>query len=626
MENVVSEGRRVSQAGVAMSEAELAYILIQTTEPQPLVAAWCLDLSAVDSPGSLLLATKHSSQVHPHLPFFTMPQTSLKTWSASSGAKVPHPSKRLSETTIDHTLAFTSDMGRCCVHARCSKVDALGVRCKTLVPLVNTLCFPRSRGFPLYCNRHENKVLAEKVPGTPPFRVFIPGCLERPTQVLLHHLMRKSVAKSDRPGFIYALTWIGESFRGLFPIRFATTRSLLDHNDPNLIRIKVGWSNDVARRLSEHRRRCPSVWPILLGCSCLSPHCDRLERLIHVELADRAAQSYPAGRTALLAKCKDFILAAGHPISVARPPTIPCPSPFPPSRDVIRAGLSSIRTERDGQSKSSHRCPGTAVCRGVSIGEGGSASRARAVEDSGEKVAAAAEEEEEEEEEEGWGQGGEGEERGAAVTQTVSAHLTRRREKRLPKWDTKCSTHIKSHLWTFRQPTRAHKGCQASSGQSITGFINERSNLAVPNVTQGLCSWHQRQAIMKRVIDGRRGWGARNDSGVTDRCDLELSLDGGMVTDVDRPGLGRPLAEGTHDIFRQAERSEVCGATRSRRVATVVRTRKNVEEVAFEPGAGGAGTVGAKEERRACAMAVVAAGYIVTEDHNGIDATRGSGS
>lgn len=135
--------------------------------------------------------------------------------------------------------------------------------------------------------------------------VFIPGCLERSMQVVLRHLMRKSAAKSDGPGFIYALKWIGESFSDFVPICFATTRSLLDHSDPDLIRIKVGRSNDVARRLSEHRRRCPSARPILLGRSCLSPHCDRLERLIHVELADRAAQSYPAGRTAPLAKCKD---------------------------------------------------------------------------------------------------------------------------------------------------------------------------------------------------------------------------------------------------------------------------------------------------------------------------------
>ncbi|KAI1789739.1 hypothetical protein LXA43DRAFT_867913, partial [Ganoderma leucocontextum] len=73
----------------------------------------------------------------------------------------------------------------------------------------------------------------------------------------------------------------------------------------DLVRIKLGRSNNVARRLSEHRRRCPSARHVLLGQTDLIPYCDRLERLIHVELADRAAQSYPAGRSAPRTRCAD---------------------------------------------------------------------------------------------------------------------------------------------------------------------------------------------------------------------------------------------------------------------------------------------------------------------------------
>ena len=60
-------------------------------------------------------------------------------------------------------------MGRQRRHARCSKVDTLGTRCKTLIPLANLLQFPRSGGFPLYCDLHEREILAEMTMGTTPF-------------------------------------------------------------------------------------------------------------------------------------------------------------------------------------------------------------------------------------------------------------------------------------------------------------------------------------------------------------------------------------------------------------------------------------------------------------------------
>ncbi|KAI1783970.1 hypothetical protein LXA43DRAFT_901107 [Ganoderma leucocontextum] len=115
---------------------------------------------------------------------------------------------------------------------------------------------------------------------------FIPKNLEPRTQAVLRHLMRKPKAKSDGPGYIYALR-------------------LIDNAHPDRVHIKLGRTNDIPRRLSEHRRRCPSSRHVLLGHTGLVPHCDRLERLIHIELADRAAQAYPAGRTAPRTRCTD---------------------------------------------------------------------------------------------------------------------------------------------------------------------------------------------------------------------------------------------------------------------------------------------------------------------------------
>ena len=134
---------------------------------------------------------------------------------------------------------------------------------------------------------------------------FIPATLEPRTQVALRHLMRKPRAKSDRAGYIYALKWIGKFSFSFYLCEPFYTTSPPDQSNPDLIRIKVGRSKNVARRLSEHRRRCPSSRPVLLGHTSLSPYCDRLERLVHVELADRAAQSYPAGRTAPRTRCPD---------------------------------------------------------------------------------------------------------------------------------------------------------------------------------------------------------------------------------------------------------------------------------------------------------------------------------
>lgn len=116
--------------------------------------------------------------------------------------------------------------------------------------------------------------------------------------------MRKPKAKSDRRGYIYALVLKGK-YSPVLRLCPGTTPLLSDHMHPGRIRVKVGRSNDVARRLSEHRRRCPSSRPILLGYTGLVPSCDKLERLIHIELADRAAQSIPADRTAPRTKCRD---------------------------------------------------------------------------------------------------------------------------------------------------------------------------------------------------------------------------------------------------------------------------------------------------------------------------------
>ena len=86
-----------------------------------------------------------------------------------------------------------------------------------------------------------------------------------------------------------------------------------DASNPDLIRIKVGRSVDVRSRLRQHRKRCPTSKPKLLGQfpSTAPPQTprvrfyDRLERLIHIELAELSANSYPPARSAVNVPCVD---------------------------------------------------------------------------------------------------------------------------------------------------------------------------------------------------------------------------------------------------------------------------------------------------------------------------------
>ena len=92
------------------------------------------------------------------------------------------------------------------------------------------------------------------------------------------------------------------------------TLPVSDPTRPDLVRIKVGRSKNVKIRLNQHRGRCPSLRYKLLGSypsrsgslnAVPAPKCDRVERLVHIELADLSSNSYPPGRSAPPFKCRD---------------------------------------------------------------------------------------------------------------------------------------------------------------------------------------------------------------------------------------------------------------------------------------------------------------------------------
>ncbi|KAI1796691.1 hypothetical protein LXA43DRAFT_879425 [Ganoderma leucocontextum] len=167
-------------------------------------------------------------------------------------------------------------MTRVRLRARCSWTSQAGGRCKTLVTRGNALPFPQGGKLPFYCSTHLDDMRKQSAVQ---FKSIIPVRLEPRTQVLLGQFMRSSPTAAEEPGYIYALGLVSKLFN-------------------------FGRTTSIPRRISEHRRRCPSFKPVLLGCYP-APFCHLLERLVHLELTDIATKSYPANRTAPRPRCAD---------------------------------------------------------------------------------------------------------------------------------------------------------------------------------------------------------------------------------------------------------------------------------------------------------------------------------
>lgn len=137
--------------------------------------------------------------------------------------------------------------------------------------------------------------------------------LEYRTQNALRYSMFQRLRPSDGPGYIYALELAGTCC-GKWTSQRIPTFLRIDASRPDLIHIKVGRSIDVHTRFNHHRNRCPSSQQKLLGQypSPVRPpqaigvkYCDRLERLVHIELAELSAKSYPPARGSPCQPCVD---------------------------------------------------------------------------------------------------------------------------------------------------------------------------------------------------------------------------------------------------------------------------------------------------------------------------------
>ncbi|KDQ31728.1 hypothetical protein PLEOSDRAFT_1110929 [Pleurotus ostreatus PC15] len=156
----------------------------------------------------------------------------------------------------------------------------------------------------VFCHQHSREVLASsgffgrKNGEWVKFEDWIPSYLQPDTQVMLRSEMEKAKTSSDVPGYIY-------------------TFEILDLDAPT-VKLKVGRAVNLVKRIDEWSKQCSSKEQVLRGwypgvvesedgdddggisllkgkvrAGTKCPLCHRLERLVHLELADLAfAQAY----------------------------------------------------------------------------------------------------------------------------------------------------------------------------------------------------------------------------------------------------------------------------------------------------------------------------------------------
>lgn len=167
---------------------------------------------------------------------------------------------------------------------------------------------------PHYCHQHmkiafdDVKFPSHKDPAIwVDFQDWIPEYLQDETKELLRKEMRTKRSAADVSGYIYAFEIDGEPFP-ITDIHRLTDRA--DDVDSGLVHIKVGRAVRLTKRLAEWDKQCQSkqthlrgFWPSTKDADDGNlargrvqvgepgPWCHKLERLVHLELADLAVNA-----------------------------------------------------------------------------------------------------------------------------------------------------------------------------------------------------------------------------------------------------------------------------------------------------------------------------------------------
>lgn len=160
-----------------------------------------------------------------------------------------------------------------------------------------------------YCFQHSKEILAQtgffskkkSNLALIQFDAWISNELQDETKVALRAEMERPVSNADEDGYIYCFEIISEC---LVLCLYVLTIPFPDDSTPGYVHFKVGRSNNIIKRLDTWGKQCSSKaqiprgrWPAAPDGSLLKgkmdagekgPYCHRLEKLIHLELADLA--------------------------------------------------------------------------------------------------------------------------------------------------------------------------------------------------------------------------------------------------------------------------------------------------------------------------------------------------
>jgi hypothetical protein len=133
------------------------------------------------------------------------------------------------------------------------------------------------------------------------FEDYIPDHLSEETKVALRVEMEKPRSEKDVDGYIYCFEILSESLSDF--LISAVDSPSTDDTTPKHVHLKVGRTNNLPKRITEWSKQCGTheqtfrgSWPELpasqsflpgkLRAGAKGPNSHRLERLIHLELAD----------------------------------------------------------------------------------------------------------------------------------------------------------------------------------------------------------------------------------------------------------------------------------------------------------------------------------------------------
>ncbi|KAF8078060.1 hypothetical protein FPV67DRAFT_1463957 [Lyophyllum atratum] len=239
----------------------------------------------------------HSASVlssYSELSFATSPSSSDRP-NASSPTK---PKRLRASSTPVNSLASSS-------RQQCAGVTKAGKRCTRLVKSGTAFLQAQNDAedgdspVEVFCFQHTKELLgpsgyyARKDGKWVDFEEWIPSHLQADTQVALRVEMEKARSQSDVPGYIYT-----------FEIR--------DTGVTDTIKLKVGRAVNLIKRIDQWGKQCGSKEQVLRGwypgtvepddnpsegslmkgrvkAGGKGPWCHRMERLVHLELADLAA-------------------------------------------------------------------------------------------------------------------------------------------------------------------------------------------------------------------------------------------------------------------------------------------------------------------------------------------------